>query len=443
VKRFIAINQIKISDNRQRREFKEDELRQLSESIQTHGLFHAITLRIEGDHYVLVSGERRLRAITDLYELGGKFNYDGESVIPDSIPYVTLGELDAIAREEAELEENIRRVDLSWSEAAAATSRLADLRKRIAARDNLPTPTTADLTVEVKGNLTGGGHEATRRQLIVAEHLHDPEVKAAKTLDDAWKVLKKKEDIKRNETLAAEVGRTFTADVHKLYNEDSCEWLKRCSAERFDVILTDPPYGMGADKFGDSGGMAEGAHGYTDSREYFVKLMQTFCYHSFRVAKSQAHAYVFCDIDNFFDLRLWMTEAGWDVFRTPLIWHKPTAIRAPWPFSGPYRRYETILFAKKGDRPVNKLYPDVLSYPSDDNRGHHAQKPVALFDDLLRRSVRPGDVVLDPFCGSGPIFPACHNLKCAAVGIELDSSAYAISIKRIEELRQQPELAGL
>ena len=133
-------------------------------------------------------------------------------------------------------------------------------------------------------------------------------------------------------------------------------------------------------------------------------------------------------------------EGGWSVFRTPLIWYKRNGMRAPWPEYGPQRKYETILYATKGKRPVLKKAGDVLDYPPDINLGHAAQKPVALFEDLLRRSCHPGDTVLDPFAGTGTIFPAAHVLKCRATGVELDQASYGIAVKRLEQLKAQKEL---
>jgi DNA modification methylase len=117
----------------------------------------------------------------------------------------------------------------------------------------------------------------------------------------------------------------------------------------------------------------------------------------YRVTKENAHLYAFCDIDLFLTIKSIFTNEGWRVFRTPLVWFKPTAFRAPWPEQGPQRKYEIIFYAVKGARKVNKLFGDVLTYPTDDNLGHQAQKPVALLTDLLSRSYRPGDKVLDPF----------------------------------------------
>jgi len=203
----------------------------------------------------------------------------------------------------------------------------------------------------------------------------------------------------------------------------------------FDVILTDPPYGIGADEFADSGGKAAGSHFYDDSYETWSLLAKHLAVGSFRLAKAEGHCYVFCDIERFIELRSYFIAAGWKTFRTPLIWINPSAVRAPWPEHGPQRKYQCILFAIKGNRPVTRIYGDVLTYSSDSNLGHPAQKPVALYSDLLRRSVRPGDSVLDPFAGTGTIFPAAHEHKCRATGIERDTAACGIASKRLGELK--------
>lgn len=436
----VPLAQIQIASTRQRRSFDEGKLRELADSIANRGLLHPIVLRPEGDSFILVCGERRLRAISDMHDLGVVFMHEGEQVSSGTVPYTLLSDLSPFAAEEAELEENIQRDDLTWQERAAACARIADLRRKQAALSGKLPPTVADISLEIRGSSEGVNQENTRREMIVAKHLDNPAISTAKTVDEAFKILKKEEALQKHKRLGEFVGRTFSADVHTALNEDALAWLKTAPAAAFDIILTDPPYGMGADEFGDSGGLAAGAHGYTDTPEFALLCYQALAKEGFRITKEQAHLYAFCDVGMFPALKDVFNAAGWNVFRTPLIWYKKSAMRAPWPEQGPQRKYETILYAVKGKRNTLKLAGDVLDFPPDANLGHAAQKPVALYQELLSRSALPGDSVIDPFMGSGTIFAAAHELKVTATGIERDTASFGIAVKRLEEIKAQLEL---
>ena len=434
----VNVNNIVIPPNRQRQEFLPESIAELAGSISQNGLINPITARREGGTTLLVAGERRIKALLYLWQFGETLRCGGVEFAEGQVPVLYTHELSPLLAELMEYEENIRRVDLTWQERAKSTRRIAEIQGELSRAAGKPAPTIAELSEEVRGSSASGAQDDTRKELIVARFLGDEEVAKAKNVDEAFKILKRKEAAQKNVELAAQVGKTFSAADHRLENIDSIIWLSNPSlspSENYDIILTDPPYGMGADEFDDSGGMTGGAHNYTDSHEYWVKTLSALCPQLFRVAKPQAHAYLFCDLDNFHELRALMQSAGWKPFRTPLVWHKPGGMRAPWPMSGPLRRYELILYAVKGDKPVTRLYPGVVSYPSDDNLGHTAQKPVALFLDLLRRSAKPGDSVLDPFAGSGTIFPACHEMKCRATGIEIDPASYGLAAKRLGGLK--------
>lgn len=445
----IRIDTITILPNRQRALFDPAKMHEFADGISKRGLLHPIILRPgESGSLILVAGERRLRAVGDLADLGQGIRHDGADVPVGHIPYTLLEELDPLAYEEAELEENIHRVDLSWQERASAHERLVKLRSRQALAAGVLPPSIADVARELHPEATenlkpgemGAYQAGLRQELIVARHLDNPEVKAAKTVNEAFKILKKQEATEKHRALGASVGATYTANVHQIFNTNSVDWMMGQAAESFDCILTDPPYGMGADEFGDSGGLAAGAHGYTDDWEYAERCYVALATEGFRIAKPQAHLYAFCDIDRFPLIKALFFAAGWEVFRTPLIWYKKQGSRAPWPERGPQRKYETIFYCVKGKRPTLKMGGDVLDYSADQNLGHAAQKPVALYRDLLSRSCLPGDSVFDPFCGTGPIFPAAHELRLKATGIEKDTASYGIAVRRIEDLHKQAEL---
>jgi site-specific DNA-methyltransferase (adenine-specific) len=442
--RIVLIQDVVVSPNRQRREFDLAEINQLGESIKQHGLLNPITIREEFDKFILVAGERRLRAIKDLNDLGDHFRCDGQLIPENCIPVTSLGELNEIQREEAELEENIRRLDLTWQERATATARLAALRNAQARVLGKPTPAVAAISLEVRGSPEGVHHETTRREIILAKHMDKEEVKNAKSLDDAWKTLRRSEDETRRTQLAASVGRTYSAaSAHRLLHEDSLAWMTNAEPNEFDVICTDPPYGINADTFGDSGGAAQGAHFYKDDYETWKNAITILAREGYRITKPEAHLYAFCDITRFEEFKYILEEAGWSPFRTPIVWHKPNGNRVPWPTSGPQRKYELILYAIKGKKPVTRIYPDLVSYSADANLGHNAQKPIDLYTDLLRRSVAAGDSILDPFAGSCPLVSAATELKCKATCIEIDAAAYAIGVERLNKTDEQPELAGL
>ena len=431
---FIQADQIVVKDNRQRREFTEKEHQELMTSFLTVGQLHPLVLRVEGDKYALVAGERRLRAIKELHELERGFRYGASPVPLGMAPFVSLGELPPLEAMEAELEENIRRKDLTWQERAEASAALFEFRQAQAKANGLPVPQLAAVALEIADGKTGGPANDARKEIILAKHLKDPDVAKATSVSEAFKVLKKKEETKNNQILAETVGKTFSASLHRLVNDDCAEWMRAASPDSYDVILTDPPYGMGADDFGDSGVEGTRVHAYSDGAEVVQEMLEWLPQALFRLAKPQAHLYLFCDPDWFHSWSLCMADAGWKVFRTPLIWVNPNGWRAPWPTQGPQRKWQAIFYAVKGDRHVNHMAGDVLTFPMDTSMGHAAQKPVALFEELLKRSAKPGDSVLDPFCGTGPIFPAAHGLKCIAHGVEKDQATYGIALNRMKAL---------
>lgn len=423
-----------ISENRQRQEFDPEALIDLGNSISDRGLMHPIVVRETPEGLVLVAGERRLRAMADLWAMGEAIRHNGRLYPPNEVPYVTLGELSPLEAEEAELDENLKRRDLTWQERSEALARLHRLRS--AQAEEIGESQSISQTLAEAGTKDYG---SDRQSLLLADHLDNPAIAKAKSASEAFKILKREEEKAKSIKLAEKVGKDFNSSVHHLHHVDCIKWMKNCPENTFDVILTDPPYGMNAQNFNDGGGkMTNSEHHYDDSPEAWERLMAKWCPLSYRVAKPQAHAYVFCDFDRFHQLKTFMRSAGWYVFRTPLIVHKLGSGRVPLPEHGPRRQYELALYAIKGDKPVTGIYSDVISCKLEENLTHGANKPVELYIDLLRRSVRPGDAVLDAFAGSGTIFPAAHECKVYATGLELNPQYYGISVKRLNALDDEP-----
>lgn len=439
---FAALDDIAV-ESRHRKIFSEKSNQDLQESIRTVGLLHAIVLEETAYGLVLRAGERRLRAVRDLAEFGIRIAYNGEAVELGMIPYSSWEALTDLQRLQIEVDENQQREAFTWQESATALSQLEKLRTIQAGLAGLKPPTTKELAIEAYSSGADPMHPTAaaakaKEELILAKHLHKPEIAKAKTAKEAMQILKLAERRDANNLLAESVGVLRKSDKFHLFHEDSEVWCKTQPDGQFDVILTDPPYGIGADRFGTNQEGNDTAHGYQDSPENLIKIMKWFPVESFRITKPEAHLYIFCDFAWFNSWKIALEAVGWEVFRTPMIWAKPTGspgYRTPWIDSGPQRKYEIILYAKKGDKKVNVIASDVILLQSlGSGIGHLAAKPVPLFTELLRRSVQPGDKVLDLFCGTGPIFGAAHQMRCLATGVEKLQHYYGESLRIIQTL---------
>lgn len=94
--------------------------------------------------------------------------------------------------------------------------------------------------------------------------------------------------------------------------------------------------------------------------------------------------------------------------------------------------------------PLRPLGIDVLDFPlitlKKSERGHPWPKPLNLFAKLVAHWSNPGDVVFDPFMGSGTTGVACVRTGRKFIGCEIDPTYYAIAQRRIAEAQLQPPL---
>ena len=418
----IKLEDVVIPEHRFRRTFDEKKLNELRDSILRNGLLHPITVEkrtdeLLGDQWILRAGERRYKVIANILKDGKSFFVGAQLFSGDEIPVNNYDELTPLQRLEIEVEENVIRSDFAWQERIAALAALHELRKKQDPGQTLSATASEVLGKPAEGNQISVVSDA----LIINKHLHMPEVAKAKTAKDALKIIEKIATAGHRAKLAASAS---VSANHNLIKGDSLDVLPTLPAASFDVILTDPPYGVDADKFGE---MASTGHDYGDSKKWFEEsFLKKFPDESFRVTKERAHCYIFCDVRNFEKLSLFMLLAGWTCFPTPLIWAKSGGM-LPFPDNGPRRTYECIFYAWKGDRKTLVVKTDVIDISSVKNLKHGAQKPVALYCDLLSRSANPGDVVLDAFGGTGTILVAANRLRLTATYIENNETSFNIA----------------
>ena len=426
----IDISNILVREGRQRSNISSTSLEEFADKLAIHGLLHAIVL--EADGKTLVAGERRLSAVRIMQEREQPLRHNGELVPFGHIPYTRIDQLSPEAVFELELEENLSRVDLSMPDKCRAIARLYELKNaKHLQQENAPLSVKA-FAQDVTGEPDSQAFilPATNA-LLIAKHLDDPNVAKAKTQKEALNIIKRKQgDILRqalSQRLNAEGLSAAPKSRHTLYNASAFDILPTLPAASFDLIITDPPYGIDIDTMSTQSGSASGhVHTYSDDFEYASACVKLLAISGFQRLKASGACYMFCDIKFFKDWAEIFEREGWYVWPVPIIWDKSPTGSLLGAANGPRHVYETILYAIKGRHPVVSVGTDVIKIPGPAaDKKHPAEKPEALYSTLLSWSASPGDTVLDPFCGSGNIFKAGTSRSCFVTGIEQDPVHYA------------------
>ena len=421
-----SVDEIKTPEDRHRKTFIEEDIKNLADSIKTHGLFHALVVMSDG--VTLVAGERRLRAISLLTKGKTPFSYDEEEIELGKVPVIRITTSSELDLREAELSENIDRVSLSWREKSAAVDELHRLRtdqKEAIGEKHTKSDTTAEITGAEKGSDTVRSKlQDVSKDLIVAQFMSDPEVAKAKTREDALKIIEKKVEAKRREALGKEYNMSGTSGGHKIILGDMLEELSKLEHNKISCIIADPPYGIGADKFKNQ---AASRHLYRDDEAYGNAMGEHILKNCLELSKKEAHLYMFLDINRFLYWKEVAEKVGWYVWNKPLIWFRGVNSGiAPRPAHGPRNTYEAIMYCIKGNKETKiQGASDVLDVPHERGIDYAAHKPAELYERLINRSCDAGDWVLDPVCGSGPVFAAAMKLNVFAIGI--DNNKVAIS----------------
>ena len=100
------------------------------------------------------------------------------------------------------------------------------------------------------------------------------------------------------------------------------------------------------------------------------------------------------------------------------------------------REYEDLRYTFNNQ----KTHHSVWNYEIAERNGHGTPKPVDLIENIIKHSSNEGDLILDPFAGSGSTGIACLNTNRNYIGIEIDPTYYAIAEKRIAEAQLQVRL---
>jgi site-specific DNA-methyltransferase (adenine-specific) len=212
---------------------------------------------------------------------------------------------------------------------------------------------------------------------------------------------------------------------------DAVDWLRAQPSESIDLLVTDPAY-ESLEKHRAIGTTTRLKHSKSSSNDWFTvfpnaRFPELF-EEAFRVLKRNTHLYLFCDAETMFFVKPEAERAGFRFWK-PLVWDKKSI-----GMGYHYRaRYEFILFFEKGKRRLNDLgIADVISVPRI-HRGYPAEKPPAVSEVLIKQSSVQGELVADPFMGSGSVGIAALKTGRRFSGSDLNPEAVRLTAERLRQ----------
>lgn len=210
---------------------------------------------------------------------------------------------------------------------------------------------------------------------------------------------------------------TTNLSTNSIVRGDCIDVMRRMRAASVDLIVTDPPYLV---NYRDRDG-----RGYpNDDNDRWLKPAFAEAFRVLRPNRVCVSFYGWPRADRF--LSAWRSVGFRPIAHFVFIKRYSSAVRFV-----RYQHEQAYVLAK--GHPANPAEPigDVITWDYTGNRLHPSQKPVSVFTPLIHAFSAPGELVLDPFCGSGSSLVAARDLGRAYLGIELTHRYHQIAESRL------------
>lgn len=432
----IAIEDIRILP-RQRKSLSKEEIVSLADSIEKFGLLHPVTLRQNNE---LVAGFRRIQA--HVY-LGRK-----------EILYRRKEDLSDAEAKELELDENLKRVNLTWQDEAAAIAEIHALRKESDPEWSLKK------TAEFVGKSYGTAQQSVA---LMEEAKESPEILKEKHLVSALKKAKSNKTMAKRKAAISATAREVPDFTMKI--GDAAELIQGEADASYDAILTNFPFGVDL-------AFKDGNSPYEDDETYITDLVMNIVPELYRVLRDDSWLAAFFDIrkithNSFMErafaerkrmnkdakldfrrgmgLSYWLKDAGFSyVSMLPAIWVKPNKTQGILgnPDKGLITSYEALVFASKGDASfIQKGRQNIFLYDtlSPSERDFSVEMPVDICEEILSMICFDRSKVLDPFAGTAAVGRAALNRGCSFTGFELDPERVELANLKAAEAQNGSE----
>ena len=225
-------------------------------------------------------------------------------------------------------------------------------------------------------------------------------------------------------------------EAFNIFQTDAIEWLNTLEDESVDLVITDPPY-ESLEKHRKMGTTTRLKQSKASSNKWFKIFPNTRFDELFQIIyeklKNNRHFYLYCDNETMFVAKPAAEQAGFKFWK-PIVWDKKKI-----GMGYHYRaRYEFILFFEKGKRKLNNLsISDIIEVPRI-FRGYPTEKPVQVSEILIQQSSVEGELVIDPFMGSGSVGVAAISNGRRFLGNDLSMEATELSRNRLGDISSKP-----
>lgn len=229
-------------------------------------------------------------------------------------------------------------------------------------------------------------------------------------------------------------------NIDEIYCMDCLEGLSKIESRTVSLVIADPPYEL--QQHNGAGAFGRANRDYHQGIDHLqTGISDLVLYEMLRVCK-HPNMYVFCSKDQLpqlFNFAL-QNKLSYDL----LTWHKTNPV--PTCNNKYLSDTEYIMFMRKGAN-IYGTYESKRKYfvtptNTEDKKawGHPTPKPVNIIRTLIENSTQEGDLVLDPFMGSGTTAIAAIRSNRHYIGFELSEEYHKICQKRISVEAQQQSL---
>jgi modification methylase len=245
-------------------------------------------------------------------------------------------------------------------------------------------------------------------------------------------------------------------EVDRLIRDDCVAAMRALPDACIDMIFADPPYNLqlGGDLFRPEGGRVDAVDDdwdKFDSHAAYDAFTRAWLTEARRILKPDGTIWVIGSYHNIFRVGTALQDQGFWILND-IVWRKAN----PMPnFKGTRftNAHETLIWASQGEKArytfnyrAMKTLNDELQMRSDwvlpicagperikrdGHKAHPTQKPEALLYRVLLASTKPGDVVLDPFFGTGTTGAVARRLGRRWIGIEREERYCEVALERI------------